>query len=184
MSASLQWSIIRNNSSFLVKSLGNTFTKVCLKYQLLIWCGWINVQLDCIFLWQEPNNLTGKNAFKYNGLVNKKVYKYEFLAYSILLLLPVMRVVQGGLCHGSRAKKLTHHESQIFKFHLSFFMCHAKYLCHRLRRNFLWSHVSWQKLFDHASRKYPCTTLSNDSTIWDYVIDGWTVLVFFIWLQN
>ena len=30
MSASLQWSIIRNNSSFLVKSLGNTFTKVCL----------------------------------------------------------------------------------------------------------------------------------------------------------
>ena len=52
MSASLQWSIIRNNSSFLVKSLGNTFTK-------------------------EPNNLTGKNAFKYNGLVNKKVVGVE-----------------------------------------------------------------------------------------------------------
>ncbi|XP_046843980.1 60S ribosomal protein L28-like [Xenia sp. Carnegie-2017] len=52
MSASLQWSIIRNNSSFLVKNLGNTFTK-------------------------EPNNLTGKNAFKYNGLVNKKVVGIE-----------------------------------------------------------------------------------------------------------
>ena len=28
-----------------------------------------------------------------------------------------MRVVQGGLCHGSRAKKLMYHESRIFKFH-------------------------------------------------------------------
>ncbi|WP_411027207.1 60S ribosomal protein L28, partial [Salmonella sp. s54925] len=48
MSASLQWAIIRNNSSFLVKSLGTTFSK-------------------------EPNNITAKNAFKFNGLIHKKV---------------------------------------------------------------------------------------------------------------
>ncbi|EDO43416.1 predicted protein [Nematostella vectensis] len=48
MSSDLQWSIIRNNSCFLVRSQGKTLTK-------------------------EPNNVTGLNAFKYNGLVNKKV---------------------------------------------------------------------------------------------------------------
>merc|ERR1712200_70421 len=48
MSAELCWSIVRNNSCFLVKSHGLTLTK-------------------------EPNNLTGKNSFKCNGLVNKKV---------------------------------------------------------------------------------------------------------------
>merc|ERR1712126_65584 len=47
MSAELCWSIIRNNSCFLKKSHGLTLTK-------------------------EPNNLTGINSFKYNGLVNKK----------------------------------------------------------------------------------------------------------------
>ena len=86
MSASLQWSIIRNNSSFLVKSLGNTFTKVCLnsKYYLEIYSyigAGIDIQVCYIYLQQEPNNLTGKNAFKYNGLVNKKVYNY-FITYS------------------------------------------------------------------------------------------------------
>merc|ERR1712142_318626 len=47
MSAELCWSIIRKNSCFLKKSHGLTLTK-------------------------EPNNLTGINSFKYNGLVNKK----------------------------------------------------------------------------------------------------------------
>merc|ERR1712221_1892 len=52
MSAELCWSIIRNNSCFLKKSHGLTLTK-------------------------EPNNLTGINSFKYNGLVNKKTVGVE-----------------------------------------------------------------------------------------------------------
>ena len=47
MSAELCWSIIRKNSCFLKKSQGLTLTR-------------------------EPNNLTGINSFKYNGLVNRK----------------------------------------------------------------------------------------------------------------
>ncbi|KXJ19712.1 60S ribosomal protein L28 [Exaiptasia diaphana] len=52
MSADLQWAIIRKNSCFLVKSQGKTLTK-------------------------EPNNLTGQNSYKYNGLVNKKTIGVE-----------------------------------------------------------------------------------------------------------
>merc|ERR1712018_48792 len=52
MSAELCWSILRKNSSFLVKSHGLTLTK-------------------------EANNLTGINSFKYNGLVNKKTVGVE-----------------------------------------------------------------------------------------------------------
>merc|ERR1712133_270087 len=52
MRAELCWSILRKNSSFLVKSHGLTLTK-------------------------EPNNLTGTNSFKYNGLVNKKTVGVE-----------------------------------------------------------------------------------------------------------
>lgn len=48
MSADLQWAIIRKNSCFLVKSLGTTLTR-------------------------EPNNISAKNSFKANGLVNKHV---------------------------------------------------------------------------------------------------------------
>ncbi|CAI8037752.1 60S ribosomal protein L28 [Geodia barretti] len=49
-SPDLQWLLIKNTSSFLVRrkyAKANTFTT-------------------------EPNNLTGINAWKYNGLVNKK----------------------------------------------------------------------------------------------------------------
>ncbi|XP_064649419.1 large ribosomal subunit protein eL28-like [Lineus longissimus] len=52
MSADLQWQIIRKNSCFLVKGNGVTFTK-------------------------EPNNLTGRNSFRYNGLVHKKTVGVE-----------------------------------------------------------------------------------------------------------
>ena len=48
MSADLQWSIIRNNSCFIVKSLGTTLSR-------------------------DQNNVTSKNSFKANGLVNKHV---------------------------------------------------------------------------------------------------------------
>jgi len=47
MSAHLQWMFIRNNSCFLVKSLGKTLSK-------------------------EPYNLSNKNTFKSNGLVHTK----------------------------------------------------------------------------------------------------------------
>ena len=46
-SADLQWLLVRNNSSFLVKKNGATFTS-------------------------EPNNLTQLNTFKYSGLANSK----------------------------------------------------------------------------------------------------------------
>merc|ERR1712043_104647 len=52
MSAELCWSIIRKNSCFLKKSQGLTLTR-------------------------EPNNVTGLNSFKYNGLVNKKTVGVE-----------------------------------------------------------------------------------------------------------
>ena len=48
MSAELQWAIIRKNSCFIVKSLGTTLSR-------------------------DPNNITGTNSFKSNGLVNKHV---------------------------------------------------------------------------------------------------------------
>lgn len=47
MSADLVWSIVRKNSCYLVKNQGLTLSK-------------------------EPGNLTGKNAFKYNGYANQK----------------------------------------------------------------------------------------------------------------
>lgn len=47
MSADLQWAVLRNNNSFLLKKNGVTFST-------------------------EPNNLTNKHSFKANGLVNKR----------------------------------------------------------------------------------------------------------------
>ena len=47
MSSELIWNVIRANNSFLKTSNGVTFTK-------------------------EPNNLTGKNSFKFSGLANQK----------------------------------------------------------------------------------------------------------------
>jgi large subunit ribosomal protein L28e len=46
MSRDLQWLVIRRSSSFLLKTKTATFTR-------------------------EPFNLTGRNSYKYNGLVNK-----------------------------------------------------------------------------------------------------------------
>merc|ERR1712137_1154774 len=47
MSADLQWMLLKNNSSFLVKKNGTTFTS-------------------------EPNNLMNLNTYKFSGLANKK----------------------------------------------------------------------------------------------------------------
>ena len=48
MSSHLQWMLIRNNSSFLVRGgHGQTFTT-------------------------EPNNVSGRNSFRFNGLVHRK----------------------------------------------------------------------------------------------------------------
>merc|ERR1712221_32971 len=52
MSADLQWMLLRNNSCFLVKSLGNTLTR-------------------------EPNNVMKVNSFKNNGLVHSKTVDVE-----------------------------------------------------------------------------------------------------------
>jgi len=55
MSSALQWMIVRNNSSFLLKGSGQTLTK-------------------------EPNNLKGKNSFRYNGLIHNKTVGIEATA--------------------------------------------------------------------------------------------------------
>merc|ERR1711982_14351 len=55
MSAELQWMIIRNNSSFLLKGSGQTFSK-------------------------EPNNLRSKNSYRYNGLERRKTIGVEAAA--------------------------------------------------------------------------------------------------------
>merc|ERR1712018_798922 len=52
MSAELQWMIIRNNSSFLLKGSGQTFSK-------------------------ESSNLKSKNSYRYNGLVRRKTIGVE-----------------------------------------------------------------------------------------------------------
>ncbi|XP_077867024.1 large ribosomal subunit protein eL28-like [Saccoglossus kowalevskii] len=51
-SPDIQWFIIRDCSSFLVKGNRTVFTK-------------------------EPNNLTNKNSFRYNGLIHKKTVGVE-----------------------------------------------------------------------------------------------------------
>ncbi|XP_060064262.1 large ribosomal subunit protein eL28-like [Ylistrum balloti] len=52
MSADVQWAIIRNNSSFLLKGNKRTFS-------------------------MEPNNLKAINSFRYNGLVRQKTIGVE-----------------------------------------------------------------------------------------------------------
>ncbi|XP_023277824.1 60S ribosomal protein L28-like [Seriola lalandi dorsalis] len=47
MSSHLQWMVIRNCSSFLIKRNGQTYST-------------------------EPNNLKSRNSFRFNGLVHKK----------------------------------------------------------------------------------------------------------------
>uniref|UniRef100_H3CA57 Large ribosomal subunit protein eL28 n=1 Tax=Tetraodon nigroviridis TaxID=99883 RepID=H3CA57_TETNG len=47
MSSHLQWMVIRNCSSFLIKRNGQTYST-------------------------EPNNLKARNSFRFNGLVHKK----------------------------------------------------------------------------------------------------------------
>merc|ERR1712012_989568 len=55
MSADLQWMVIRNNSSFLLKGSGQTFSR-------------------------EANNLKARNSFRFNGLVQKKTVGIEAAA--------------------------------------------------------------------------------------------------------
>ncbi|XP_028665072.1 60S ribosomal protein L28 [Erpetoichthys calabaricus] len=52
MSAHLQWMIIRNSSSFLLKRNGQSYST-------------------------EPNNLKAKNSFRFNGLVHRKTVGVE-----------------------------------------------------------------------------------------------------------
>lgn len=88
MSADLQWMIIRNNSSFLLKGSGQTFSRVCT--YIYIYVG-LTCQVTSRFwkprcsqiyrTWpaslQEPNNLRNRNSFRYNGLVHKKTIGVE-----------------------------------------------------------------------------------------------------------
>uniref|UniRef100_A0A8D0L7M0 Large ribosomal subunit protein eL28 n=1 Tax=Sphenodon punctatus TaxID=8508 RepID=A0A8D0L7M0_SPHPU len=52
MSAHLQWMVVRNNSSFLIKRNKQTYST-------------------------EPNNLKARNSFRYNGLIHRKTVGVE-----------------------------------------------------------------------------------------------------------
>ncbi|KAM9451067.1 large ribosomal subunit protein eL28 [Clarias gariepinus] len=52
MSSHLQWMVIRNNSSFLIKRNKQTYST-------------------------EPNNLKARNAFRFNGLIHRKTVGVE-----------------------------------------------------------------------------------------------------------
>eukprot|EP00300_Choanocystis_sp_HF-7_P004107 c13137_g1_i1.p1 GENE.c13137_g1_i1~~c13137_g1_i1.p1 ORF type:complete len:150 (+),score=31.25 c13137_g1_i1:36-452(+) len=60
MSSDLVWSIIRNNSSHLVKQAGHQFST-------------------------ESNNLTAKNSYKFSGLANKKALGVNLKDNNIVL---------------------------------------------------------------------------------------------------
>merc|ERR1711899_380418 len=81
MSAELCWSILRKNSSFLVKSHGLTLTK-------------------------EPNNLTNLNSFKYNGVVNKKTVGVEAAPSGKGVVLS-LRKTKGRNCPAKSISKTT-----------------------------------------------------------------------------
>merc|ERR1712198_647913 len=81
MSAELCWSIIRKNSCFLKKSHGLTLSK-------------------------EPNNLTGINSFKYNGLVNRKTVGVDAAPTGKGVVLAI-RKTKGGRCPGKALSKST-----------------------------------------------------------------------------
>jgi len=70
MSSDLVWSIIRKNSCFLIKNQGLTLSK-------------------------EPGNLTGKNAFKYNGYANAKTVGIDAAADGKGIVLSI-RKSKGG----------------------------------------------------------------------------------------
>merc|ERR1712168_591345 len=81
MSAELCWSIIRKNSCFLKKSHGLTLTK-------------------------EPNNVTGINSFKFNGIVNKKTVGIESAPSGKGVVLAV-RKTKGARCPAKALSKTT-----------------------------------------------------------------------------
>merc|ERR1712224_89580 len=80
MSAELCWSILRKNSSFLVKSHGLTLTKA--------------------------NNLTNLNSFKYNGVVNKKTVGVEAAPSGKGVVLS-LRKTKGRNCPAKSISKTT-----------------------------------------------------------------------------
>merc|ERR1712043_88251 len=87
MSAELCWSIIRKNSCFLKKSCGLTLTK-------------------------EPNNLTGINSFKFNGLVNKKTVGVEAPASGAKGVVLSVRKTKGGRRPAKALSKTSLHGSR------------------------------------------------------------------------
>lgn len=82
-SPDLQWQLIKNSSCFLVRrkyAKANTFTTVRSSP-----CS-TSGKLPSFSLMQEPNNLTGKNSWKYNGLVNLKVCSSPLLLLLRIIL--------------------------------------------------------------------------------------------------
>merc|ERR1711931_102010 len=81
MSAELCWSIIRKNSCFLKKSHGLTLTK-------------------------EPNNVSGINSFKFNGLVNKKTVGIDAAPTGKGVVM-ALRKTKGARCPSKALNKTT-----------------------------------------------------------------------------
>ncbi|KAL0609992.1 60S ribosomal protein L28 [Plecturocebus cupreus] len=86
MSAHLQWMVVRNCSSFLIKRNKQTYSTVsgarmrgfCGR-RVLGPCLWVSVSSRCPVppASQEPNNLKARNSFRYNGLIHRKTVGVE-----------------------------------------------------------------------------------------------------------
>ena len=69
----MQWLLIRNNSSFIVKGAHNhTFTTVSFLLAIYYLINFQLISSSFLTKLKEPNNLKGKNSFRFNGLVHNK----------------------------------------------------------------------------------------------------------------
>ena len=78
MSADLQWSIIRNNSAFIVRSLGTTLSR-------------------------DPNNISAKNSFKATSVVNKRIVGIRAAEKGVIMTTKSKgRLIETRMSRGSR----------------------------------------------------------------------------------
>eukprot|EP00116_Pleurobrachia_bachei_P015112 sb/3475374/ len=78
MSADLQWSIIRNNSAFIVRSLGTTLSR-------------------------DPNNISAKNSFKATSVVNKRIVGIKAAEKGVIMTTKSKgKLIETRMSRGSR----------------------------------------------------------------------------------
>lgn len=83
MSAHLQWMVVRNCSSFLIKRNKQTYSTVCgalapgSEGGTPAVAGPLHLHDLLMCPSQEPNNLKARNSFRYNGLIHRKTVGVE-----------------------------------------------------------------------------------------------------------